>query len=69
MCKRCQRCGYKFCFKHKYNEDASGHDCKGFKLFKKEEILKEVNHWVELAEKNEASYNGLVNDHNYNWAN
>ena len=40
MCKRCNRCGYKFCFKHKYNEDASGHDCKGFKLFKKEEILK-----------------------------
>lgn len=36
---------------------------------KKEEILKEVNHWVELAEKNEAAYNGLVNDHNYNWAN
>ena len=36
---------------------------------KKEEILKEVHSWVELAEKNEASYNGLVNDHNYNWAN
>jgi hypothetical protein len=36
---------------------------------KKEEILKEVNHWIELAEKNEAAYNGLVNDHNYNWPN
>jgi hypothetical protein len=36
---------------------------------KKAEILKEVREWVELAEKNEASYAGLVNDHNYNWAN
>lgn len=36
---------------------------------KKEEILKEVNHWIDLAEKNEATYAGLVNDHNYNWAN
>lgn len=36
---------------------------------KKAEILTEVNHWVELAEKNEAAYAGLVNDHNYNWAN
>jgi hypothetical protein len=31
--------------------------------------LKEVNHWVDLAEKNEATFAGLVNDHNYNWAN
>lgn len=36
---------------------------------KKPEILKEVHEWIELAEKNEASYGGLVNDHNYNWAN
>jgi len=36
---------------------------------KKEEILKEVKHWLDLAEKNEAAYTGLVNDHNYNWAN
>jgi hypothetical protein len=36
---------------------------------KKAEILKEVHQWVELAEKNEVSYSGLVNDHNYNWAN
>lgn len=36
---------------------------------KKAEILQEVNHWVELAEKNEATFTGLVNDHNYTWAN
>ena len=24
---------------------------------------------MELSEKNEAAYTGLVNDHNYNWAN
>jgi len=31
--------------------------------------MKEVNYWLEMAEKNEAAYSGLVNDHNYNWAN
>lgn len=36
---------------------------------KKNEILKEVKQWMELSEKNEAGYTGLVNDHNYNWAN
>jgi len=35
---------------------------------KKAEILTEVNEWLRLAEVNEASYNGLVNDHNYNIA-
>jgi len=35
---------------------------------KKNEILKEVKSWIELADKNEASYNGIVYDHNYNWA-
>eukprot|EP00826_Nyctotherus_ovalis_P027139 TRINITY_DN2116_c0_g1_i7.p1 TRINITY_DN2116_c0_g1~~TRINITY_DN2116_c0_g1_i7.p1 ORF type:complete len:274 (+),score=112.97 TRINITY_DN2116_c0_g1_i7:200-1021(+) len=35
---------------------------------KKDEILKEVKLWIELADKNEASYNGIVYDHNYNWA-
>ncbi len=34
---------------------------------KKDEILKEVKSWIELAEKNEASYTGIVYDHNYNW--
>eukprot|EP01022_Parablepharisma_sp_SALTPOND_P015993 TRINITY_DN22_c0_g3_i1.p1 TRINITY_DN22_c0_g3~~TRINITY_DN22_c0_g3_i1.p1 ORF type:complete len:4095 (+),score=552.02 TRINITY_DN22_c0_g3_i1:5895-18179(+) len=34
---------------------------------KKDAILKEVKSWVELAEKNEASYSGIVYDHNYNW--
>mmetsp|Transcript_19576 Transcript_19576/g.30138 ORF Transcript_19576/g.30138 Transcript_19576/m.30138 type:complete len:99 (+) Transcript_19576:14000-14296(+) len=34
---------------------------------KKEEVLKEVNRWVELAQKNEAMYTGLVHDHNYTW--
>lgn len=36
---------------------------------KKAEIMEEVNHWVELADTNEATYGALVNDHNYNWAN
>jgi len=36
---------------------------------KKPEILKEVYHWLDLADKHEATYTGLVNDHNYNWAN
>ena len=34
---------------------------------KKDAILKEVKGWVELADKNEASYAGIVYDHNYNW--
>lgn len=35
---------------------------------KKSEIIDEVNRWVEYADKREASYNGLVNDHNSSWA-
>lgn len=31
---------------------------------KKAEILTEVNEWLKLADVNEASYNGLVNEHN-----
>lgn len=31
--------------------------------------MKEVKQWLDLAEKNEAAYTGLVNDHNYTWAN
>ena len=34
---------------------------------KKDEILDEVRKWVKYAEAREASYNGLVNDHNHNW--
>jgi ubiquitin-protein ligase len=34
---------------------------------KKHEIIKEVQHWLELAAKNEAAYAGLVNDHNDSW--
>lgn len=29
--------------------------------------MKEVNHWIELASKNEAAYTGLIHDHNYTW--
>ena len=36
---------------------------------KKEDILKEVEKWIELAGKQAASYSGLVQDHNYNWCN
>ena len=25
--------------------------------------------WTKFAEKREASYNGLINDHNMNWCN
>jgi len=34
---------------------------------KKFEIIKEINHWVELASKHDAAYTGLVHDHNYTW--
>jgi hypothetical protein len=34
---------------------------------KKQEVLEEVHHWVELASKNEAAYTGLVQDHNHTW--
>jgi len=35
---------------------------------KKYEILREVKEWVERAKTVEASYQGLVCDHNYTWA-
>ena len=48
--------------------------CRGFEsvikrhfYIKKQEILTEVNHWIELASKNEAAYTGLINDHNLTW--
>ena len=34
---------------------------------KKDQIMEQCRKWIKLAEKREASYNGLVNDHNYNW--
>lgn len=34
---------------------------------KKQEILEEVEKWVKTSEKREASYVGLVNDHNSFW--
>ena len=34
---------------------------------KKDEILEECRKWVKYATKREASYNGLINDHNNNW--
>jgi len=34
---------------------------------KRFEVMKEVNHWVELASKHEAAYTGLIHDHNYTW--
>lgn len=34
---------------------------------KKEEILEECHQWVTYAEQREASYTGLINDHNSNW--
>lgn len=35
---------------------------------KKEEIMTECKKWLKFAEKREASYTGLVNDHNNNWS-
>lgn len=35
---------------------------------KKNEILKEVKEWVEKAKTSDATYVGLVNDHNMTWA-
>jgi ubiquitin-protein ligase len=34
---------------------------------KRQEVLTEVHHWVELASRNEAAYTGLVQDHNHTW--
>jgi hypothetical protein len=34
---------------------------------KKDEIMEECHKWQKLADKREASYNGLISDHNYNW--
>ena len=36
---------------------------------KKEEIMLECKKWQKLADKREASYTGLISDHNYNWCN
>jgi hypothetical protein len=35
---------------------------------KKAEILKEVKEWVDKAKTVQATYTGLVYDHNYTWA-
>ena len=34
---------------------------------KKDEILEECNKWIEFAKNREASYTGLINDHNSSW--
>ena len=31
--------------------------------------MQECKKWQKLAEKREASYTGLISDHNYNWCN
>ena len=36
---------------------------------KKNDILKECKKWVEMAGVREASYTGLISDHNSNWCN
>ena len=34
---------------------------------KRQEIMDECNKWIKLAETREASYTGLVSDHNSSW--
>jgi hypothetical protein len=53
--------------------DAIRNPPKGFETIikrhfylKKEEILEECNLWIKYADR-EASYVGLINDHNSNW--
>jgi len=36
---------------------------------KKAEIMEEVNKWVEYADTKDATYTGLINDHNGTWCN
>lgn len=64
-------CNIKFAMIEQIKRPSKGFESviKRHFFIKKPEILKEVHHWLELAEKNEATYGGLVNDHNYNWAN
>eukprot|EP00347_Sterkiella_histriomuscorum_P017580 403348792 len=64
-------CNIKFAMIEQLKRPAKGFESAVKRHFyiKKTEILKEVHQWVELAEKNEATYGGLVNDHNYTWAN
>ncbi len=64
-------CNIKFAMLEQIKKPSKGFESviKRHFFIKKPEILKEVHHWLELADKNEATYGGLVNDHNYNWAN
>jgi ubiquitin-protein ligase len=64
-------CNIKFAMLGQLKKPSKGFESviKRHFYIKKEEILKEVKHWLDLAEKHEAAYTGLVNDHNYNWAN
>lgn len=34
---------------------------------KKDEILEECNKWIKYSQVREASYTGLINDHNNSW--
>jgi hypothetical protein len=34
---------------------------------KRDEIMKEVTRWIKMAEVRDASYTGLINDHNSSW--
>ena len=54
--------------------DAIKNPTKGFETIirrhfylKKDEILEECNKWLKYASVREASYTGLINDHNNSW--
>ncbi len=64
-------CNIKFAMLGQIRKPSKGFESviKRHFYIKKAEIMKEVNLWLEYAEKHEAAYVGLVNDHNYTWAN
>lgn len=62
-------CNIKYAMVDQIRNPAKGFETvvKRHFFLKKDEILEEVRKWVKYAEHRDASYTGLVNDHNTNW--
>jgi molybdopterin/thiamine biosynthesis adenylyltransferase/ubiquitin-protein ligase len=62
-------CNIKFCMLGQLRNPPKGFEevIRRHFYLKKDEIMKEIRSWIEQADKKEASYTGLVHDHNYNW--